>query len=167
LSKIGETERSIDDKGRIVIPPEIRSSLGENCVLTRGYDKCINLFSQAAYDKLIDQMQDPTGMDRRVGKLIRRFTGTPVTIDGQGRLPISPALREYAEISIDPKNELKGVIIFSAINKLEIWSKERWLKYNDEVSDDDIEEALEIVIPRAKQSAEKPVETSEADDQTS
>jgi MraZ protein len=154
LELIGETERSIDDKGRIVIPPELRASLGETCVLTRGFDNCINLYSKTDYENIVNQFKDLPAMDRMVNRVVRKFIGTPATIDGQGRLPISPALREFAGITLDPKSEFKGVVIFSTLDKIEIWSKESWIKYNADMTDEQFSEAYEKVIPRPPKSQE-------------
>ena len=46
-------------------------------------------------------------------------------IDGSGRILIPPTLREYAGIT-------KDVILVGMTNRIEIWSRERWLQKFDE-----------------------------------
>ena len=148
MNIIGETERSIDDKGRIVVPTEIREDLGEVCFLTRGYDHCLNLYAKKEYDELMVKLKDPTKMDRKAAMLQRRFAVTPVSIDNQGRLPISASLRDYAGISLEQKSDQKSVVLISADDKIEIWARDRWIAYNAEVTDDDVSEAFEVVMSR-------------------
>ena len=44
--------------------------------------------------------------------------------DKQGRFLISSNLREFAELE-------KDVVIIGVLNKIEIWSKEKWQKYSE------------------------------------
>jgi len=46
-------------------------------------------------------------------------------IDKQGRFLITNSLREFAGLE-------KEVIIIGVLTKIEIWSKEKWLKYSEE-----------------------------------
>ena len=46
-------------------------------------------------------------------------------LDKQGRFLISSNLREFASLE-------KEVVILGVLNKIEIWSKDRWLKYSEE-----------------------------------
>ena len=51
---------------------------------------------------------------------------------------ISCNLREFAEFN-------KDVIIVGMNSRIEIWSKEKWEKCNDEISADDIAEKMEML----------------------
>lgn len=46
-------------------------------------------------------------------------------IDKQGRFLISSNLREFAGLE-------KEVVIIGVLNKIEIWSKDKWLAYSEE-----------------------------------
>jgi MraZ protein len=49
---MGEFERSIDAKGRLIIPAKFRDQLGASFVLTRGMDGCLFGYPIAEWDKL-------------------------------------------------------------------------------------------------------------------
>lgn len=49
---MGEFERSIDAKGRLIIPAKFREQLGASFVLTRGMDGCLFGYPIAEWDKL-------------------------------------------------------------------------------------------------------------------
>ena len=46
-------------------------------------------------------------------------------IDKQGRFLITSNLREFAGLE-------KEIVIIGVLTKIEIWSKEKWLKYSEE-----------------------------------
>ena len=143
----GESEHSIDDKGRIIVPAKFRDDLGDTCFLTRGYNKCLNLYAKPDFDALMEQLKDPTGMDPEATLLQRRFAATPVSIDNQGRLSISGPLRDYAGI-VTEKSDQRAVVLCGANNRIEIWAKDRWDAYNEEISDADIAKAFLAVQSR-------------------
>ena len=143
----GESEHSIDDKGRIIVPAKFRDDLGDTCFLTRGYNKCLNLYAKPDFDALMESLKDPTGMDPEATMLQRRFAATPVSIDNQGRLSISAPLRDYAGI-ITEKSDKGAVVLFGTDNRIEIWAKDRWDAYNAEISDADIAKAFLSVQSR-------------------
>ena len=53
---------------------------------------------------------------------------TAVSVDKQGRVPVSKRLIEYAGLS-------KDVVLVGANTRLEIWDAEEWNKYQDELQD--------------------------------
>ena len=49
----------------------------------------------------------------------------PSTVDKQGRFLIAGNLREFAGLE-------KEVVVIGVLNKIEIWSKNKWLQYSEE-----------------------------------
>lgn len=118
---LGQYERSLDEKGRLAIPAELRTGLGNGAVLTQGFDNCLCIYSAAKWDTLAqaaDDLQDLRPEARlRARKL---FSGAvPCEFDKQGRIGIPVFLREYAGISGE-------VTVAGAGSRVEIWSREAW-----------------------------------------
>ena len=50
---MGEYHHNIDDKGRLVIPNKFREELGETFIIARGIEKCIYVYSNTEWEKLM------------------------------------------------------------------------------------------------------------------
>ncbi len=118
----GEFEHSIDDKGRLIIPISLRSELSDGVFITRGFDGCVFVYPIETWKEVATQLnQWPT--TRTEARFIARllFAGNETTLDKQGRISISPPLREHADL------KLGGEVIVVGVNdRIELWNKERW-----------------------------------------
>jgi MraZ protein len=117
----GEFEYTLDEKGRVVLPPRFRQPIGERFTLTRGFDGCVAVYPSAEW-ALVEQKLRAEPLANR--QFVRYLLGsaTEAELDRQGRFLVPPTLREYASIHRD-------VVIVGVINKLEVWSKARWTEY--------------------------------------
>ena len=104
---MGTFNNSIDAKNRMIVPSKHRDQLGGRCVLTKGMDKCLYIYSMNEWDKQMDK--------------IRHFCANAVDceFDKQGRIVIPAELKEYAGID-------KELVTMGAMRKIEVWSKEVW-----------------------------------------
>ena len=127
----GEFDHSVDDKGRVIIPTRFRSSLGERFYMTKGVGGCIFVYTEPAYKQLSDTLNTQRQLDEHTMRLQRFFTSTESSVDGQGRVAIPSKLREWAKIG-----EQGDVVIVGASARIEIWAREAWDKYNDELTDE-------------------------------
>ena len=120
---------NIDDKNRLVIPSNYRSSLGETFVITRGLEKCLYIYTEAEWQKIVDKLATLpfTKKDARI--FIRSFFSAAANcnLDRQGRINITPNQAIYADLT-------KECVIIGANDRLEIWSKENWDKFNADYS---------------------------------
>ena len=138
----GESDHSVDDKGRVIIPTRFRSSLGERFYMTKGIGNCIFVYTEPAYKDLSETLQRRNTINAHTLRLQRFFTSTESSVDSQGRVAIPAKLREWAKIG-----EQGEVVIVGTGPKVEIWSREGWDRYNDELTDDMImESAREVGI---------------------
>lgn len=125
----GEFEHSIDDKGRLIIPVRLRSDLSDDVFITRGFDGCLFVLPLETWEQLADRLnQLPTTRPaaRYVSRLL--FAGNETRLDKQGRISISPPLREHADIQ--PGAE---VVVVGVNNRIELWSKARWKQVTEKL----------------------------------
>lgn len=115
----GTYQNSIDSKNRMIIPSRYRDQLGGHCMLTRGFDKCLYIYSLEDYEVLVNKIRKLPQSDRDVRKFIREFFSNTEEchLDAQGRILIPQHLRDYAGIS-------KNLVTKGALDKIEIWSTE-------------------------------------------
>ncbi|MEE1312522.1 MAG: division/cell wall cluster transcriptional repressor MraZ [Lachnospiraceae bacterium] len=119
---MSEYRHTIDTKGRLIIPAKFREELGENFVLTRGLDGCLFVFTETEWSIFENKLRQlPVTFNKEARQYVRFFTtgASTIQLDKQGRILIPQTLREFADIK-------KEAVIAGNLNKLEIWSKERW-----------------------------------------
>jgi MraZ protein len=117
----GNFERSLDAKGRLILPAKLRSEFGESAFLTSNVDGCL-----ALYDKEDMEVQRTAMLERSKGsqedRMIARVwssSTSEVTFDAQGRIPIPQASRSWAGLDND-------VLVIGAIDKVELWSPSKY-----------------------------------------
>lgn len=118
---MGEFHHSIDEKGRLIIPSKFRSELGERFIITRGLDKCLFVYSETEWQKLVSKLKNLpfTKSDARNFSRFFLSGATECLFDRQGRINIASPLVNYA-------NLVKDCVIIGVNDRLEIWSEEIW-----------------------------------------
>ena len=124
---IGEYEHSIDTKGRLIMPSKLKEDIGEKFVVTKGLDGCLFVYSQTEWKIFEDKLRNFPLTNKDARALIRFFLAGAMEceIDKQGRFLIPSNLREFAGLE-------KEVVVIGVLDKIEIWSKDKWLKYSEE-----------------------------------
>jgi MraZ protein len=137
---IGTYFNSIDAKNRLIVPSRHRDNLGGRCVLTRGLDTCLYVYTMDEWEKQTEKIAELPESDPKIRAFVRSFIGyaTECDLDKQGRILIPAPLIEYAGIK-------KDLVTVGAIKKIEIWSKELWQSPDDEIklSNKELSKALE------------------------
>ena len=125
----GEYNHTVDAKGRLIVPAKFREALGETFVVTKGLDGCLYVYSDKEWENIENKFRELplTAQDAR--KFTRFFFAgaADCELDKQGRILLPSVLRDYAGIE-------KEVVLAGVLNRVEIWSKERWIdnsEYND------------------------------------
>lgn len=132
----GKFEHTIDAKGRIIVPSKLREVLGESFIVTLGMDGCLYIFSDDGWDKFTEQLEKlPGTIDYRRTKRYFMANAASCDVDKQGRTLIPASLRERAGID-------KDVVLVGMIDKVEVWSKERFEALDSFESVDEIVENL-------------------------
>ncbi len=121
---IGSYECKLDDKGRLPIPIGMKKiledSLKDGFVLKRSvFQPCLELYPLQEWNKVMQKMNSLNRFVKKNNDFIRVFTAgvKSIEIDKTGRIQISKDLLSYASLQ-------KEVVLASAINIVEIWSKE-------------------------------------------
>ncbi len=124
---LGEYQHTIDTKGRVIMPAKFRDGLGQRFIITKGIDKCLFVYTEADWNILNDKIKQLPMMDDGVRRFVRFFFGgaCDCEFDAQGRIIIPQNLREHASIQ-------KDIVSVGVSNRIEIWCKENWDKYNDD-----------------------------------
>ena len=124
---IGEYEHSLDAKGRLIMPAKLKDALSEKFVITKGLDGCLFVYSQSEWKNFEEKLRTFPLTNKDARALMRFFLAGAMEceIDKQGRFLIAGNLREFAGLE-------KEVVIIGVLTKIEIWSKEKWLKYSEE-----------------------------------
>ena len=122
----GEVEHQLDDRGRVVVPRAWREDLEHGGFITRGWYGCLWLFTWEAWRDLLEKLKTVKLTDT-AGDRLKQFLGRgeKVFLDAQGRLLLSPSLREFAGIQGD-------VVLAGAIDRVEIWAKQRSLAFQQD-----------------------------------
>ena len=137
---IGEYEHSLDAKGRLIMPAKLRDDIGEKFIITKGLDGCLFAFSTTEWEKFEEKLNTLPISNKDARAFSRFFFAGAMEceIDKQGRFLISSNLREFAELT-------KDVIIVGMNYRVEIWSKEKWSKCDENISADEIAEKMEML----------------------
>lgn len=137
---MGEFNHTIDSKGRLIIPSRFRDELGEGFVLTRGLDGCLSIYSQESWTEF-EQKLSKLPLASKDARTFTRFFVSGATVcelDKQGRILVPATLREYADLE-------KDVILAGNLDRIEVWSKERWTENNDYEDMDAIAQGLQDI----------------------
>ena len=137
---MGEYHHNIDEKNRLIIPSKFRSELGERFIITKGFDKCLFVYSEAEWNKMIQRVGTLQFTRKNVRAFERALIGgaSETEFDKQGRINITSPLVHYANIQ-------KECVIIGVNERLEIWSLEEFNKYMKE-NEDSFEEMIEDIF---------------------
>lgn len=118
---MGTFFNSIDAKNRFIVPSKHRDQLGGRCILTKGFDRCLYIYSMSEWEKQVAKLSNLRESDAKVRKILRHFFGnaTECEFDKNGRVTIPAELKEYAGIN-------KELVTMGAMSKIEVWSKDIW-----------------------------------------
>lgn len=120
---MGTFYNSIDSKNRMIVPQKHREQLGGRCVLTKGLDQCLYIYSMEDWEKQMEKISQLPESDPKIRAFIRHYcaNATECEFDKQGRTVIPAELRAYAGID-------KELVTMGAMSKIEVWSKDVWDK---------------------------------------
>jgi len=143
---IGEYRSKIGLKKRVSLPKKFRRELGENFILTRGYEDALVLVNKGMWEKIAKEVINGSFINKNIRDTSRFLVGSAKEIqtDSQGRFVIPEALYEHAELSDE-------VVFIGLVNWIEIWSKDKWIERLDYLKKNGEEIAKELSKMNNKQ----------------
>jgi MraZ protein len=135
---IGEYQHALDSKNRIIVPSKFREGLGNSFVITKGLDGCLYAYPMDEWKRLEEKLKSLPLTNKDARAFVRFFFSgaAEIEIDKQGRALIPQNLVEYA-------NVLKEIVSIGVSTRIELWSKEKWIDYNEQNIDfDEIAEKM-------------------------
>ena len=135
---IGEYQHALDSKNRIIVPSKFREGLGNSFVITKGLDGCLYAYPMDEWRRLEEKLKSLPLTNKDARAFVRFFFSgaAEIEIDKQGRALIPQNLVEYA-------NVLKEIVSIGVSTRIELWSKEKWIDYNEQNIDfDEIAEKM-------------------------
>ena len=124
---MGTYTPKLDEKGRLFLPAKFRDQLAEGLVVTRGQEFCLTVWPMDDFMELTRKAQEAPVTVKGARDYTRfLFAGaSEEKPDKQGRITITPMLREYASLDRD-------VVVIGVMNRIEIWDPARWQQYSAE-----------------------------------
>jgi len=117
---------NLDAKGRMAVPSRQRELLS---VLSEGHivltvdtqTPCLALYPLPEWERIESDVQALPALNPGVKRFQRLVLGyaSDLQLDGNGRVLVPPALREYAQLD-------RRAVLVGQGNKLEIWSEDLW-----------------------------------------
>lgn len=118
---IGEYKSKIGAKKRVIIPKSFRNELGDELILTRGYEHSLIIVNKQQWNNIAKDIINAPFTSKTVRDTTRFLIGSAVEIspDNQGRFVIPNSLFEYANLK-------KQCVFIGLINWIEIWDVNEW-----------------------------------------
>jgi MraZ protein len=138
VSFTGEFRRSIDEKGRLIVPSRLRDEIaGDSVILNQGYEPCISLWTNGGWGRFEQNLLAQPQSDPETRRLVRRLgsKGHTDQVDKQGRITVPQHLREYAGIEDD-------IVIVGLLDHAEIWDPERYAEEEIRQNETTLEEQI-------------------------
>ena len=127
---LGEYQPNLTDGSRLALPKKLREQiLGDEVVLSRGFEKCIFVYDKQDWINESQKQIDNPITDSKTRDLRRHMFAGAVDskLDSQGRIVVPANLLSYAGLE-------KNITVIGAGDHVEIWNTDTWNEYFENVS---------------------------------
>ena len=135
---LGTTDHNLDAKGRVILPTHFREELGESFYITMGFNHCVQVLSEAQFDRLRDQIRQLPADKALSLQYLLISPAKLVTPNSQGRVSIPQKLREDAGLNGE-------VTVVGMDTRVEIWDKATFTVFMEQQKQSSVKEALELL----------------------
>lgn len=124
---MGEYHHNLDEKNRLVMPSKLCKTLGEEVVITRGFEKSILVYPIDKWNKIVEKFSELSFTKSDARKFMRIFmsSATSCKFDSQKRICIPGVLKNYANLD-------KEAVILGIDDHLEIWDEKTYDEFLNE-----------------------------------
>ena len=121
---LGAHSYQLDPKGRLSLPARFREALADGVWVTIGQDGCLFAFPRVEWQRYADEVSASPLSDAQGRAYQRLFFGSSdeLRLDVQGRLTLPGRLRDAVGIG-------KDVIVLGVRDRMEIWDRESYERY--------------------------------------
>jgi MraZ protein len=145
----GTYDYNLDSKGRLILPAPLRGAFEtKRAVVSHYLERCLAIWTPELFDHYLAaaELMEVYGQEGR--NLARSLSAhsSEVEFDGQWRVTVPPAMRNYAELEPD-----QPVTVVGANNRVELWRPSRW-KEKDAKSEQELADGtsqLFLLLSRA------------------
>jgi len=123
---IGQYSSRVGAKKRVSVPKKFRDELGEQVIITRGYEGCLVLVDRDQWEILTKDIVGGSFIDKKIRESGRFLLAGAheVEFDDQGRCVLPSGLYSYAELTGD-------AVFVGLVNWVEIWSEKKWKEHEE------------------------------------
>ena len=143
---IGEYEVVIDGKGRFLFPSALKKQIdpsnNDTFIVNRGFEKCLNIFPQIFWNKLVQYLNANLNLFNSEHRRFYRALvngAKMVTLDTQGRMLIPATLLQHAEIK-------KEAILLCYADRIEMWAPENYRQEISKISSEEFARMGEEIL---------------------
>ena len=114
----------LDEKGRLFLPAKFRDEMREGLVITRGQERALDIRTRADFALFTEKFKNASQTDagtRAYGRMLFALASEQVP-DKQGRVTITPELRQYAGLDRD-------AVVIGVYDRIEVWEPRAWTAY--------------------------------------
>lgn len=148
---LGEYEATLDSKGRFLLPAGIKKQLPDGVqpvfVVNRGFEKCLTVYPIQSWTPIYENISSLNDFDPKVREFRRYFLNgaMQLELDSAGRILLPKNLMEHAGLE-------KDIVLVSAVNKLEIWDKNKYQQFFETFSPESFSTLAAEVMAKKEQS---------------
>jgi MraZ protein len=121
---LGEHAHRLDDKSRLTLPAKFREQLGASCVMTRGIEPCVFVYTAVSWQAIAARLKQLPLMKAEARAFARLFFASAVEcdLDKHGRIVVPDGLRAYAQLE-------KECVVVGVDERIELWAQAVWQPY--------------------------------------
>ncbi len=126
---LGQFLGKVSEKHQVAFPKKFRDILGEKLIVTQGFEKALIVVSESGWKALLEGTEGKpfTNTSARETKRFLLGGAAFVELDEKGRFILPQYLREYAQMG-------EEIIFLGQDNYVEIWDKQHWDIYNQDLA---------------------------------